>query len=69
LELYFSDFPFNEIQSLSVVKPKLSKVYDSGESREEKLKYADVQNLGNMIVQVYEFKEGVPAVKIGSFFW
>lgn len=22
-----------------------------------------------MIVQVYEFKEGVPAVKIGSFFW
>jgi len=22
-----------------------------------------------MIVEIYEFKEGVPALKIGSFFW
>jgi hypothetical protein len=25
--------------------------------------------LNNVIVEIYEFKEGVPSSKIGSFFW
>jgi hypothetical protein len=57
------------VQSLSVVKPKEVKVFESGSTREERIAFKDVQNLGNMIVEIYEFKEGVPALKIGSFFW
>ena len=69
LELYFSDYPFAQVQSLSVVKPKEVKAFESGSTREERIAFEDVQHLGNMIVEIYEFKEGVPALKIGSFFW
>lgn len=69
LELYFSDYPFDEIKSLSVIKPKMSKTFAPGQTREEKVAFSEVEHLNNVIVEIYEFKEGVPSSKIGSFFW
>jgi hypothetical protein len=58
-----------KVKSLSVIKPKIYKTFDSGEFREEKIFFSEVYHLKNVFVEIYEFKEGIPPLRVGSFFW
>lgn len=67
LELYFSEYPFSEFKDFSTIKPMQSISYAAGNSREEKL--SRPEQVKDMVVEIYESKEGKPAEKLDSYHW
>lgn len=69
LELYFSEYPFEDVKISSAVAPTKSVELNGAEFKVEKIERKDYEDLENMIVEVYEYKPNVAVKKITSFLW
>jgi len=54
LELYFSEYPFEEVKTFSAVKPSQVKQYQAGQFRVERLRREEYKGSNDMVVEIYE---------------
>jgi hypothetical protein len=70
LELYFSEYPFDDVSTFNSIRPSKQIVYEEvKETIEHSIKRADFESMKDVSVEITEHREGLAPKKISSFTW
>jgi hypothetical protein len=69
IELYFSEFPFQEVGTFSAVNATRSEKFTGKNFAVHVLKRADFADLGDSVVEVYEYRLNSPPKRVDRFLW
>lgn len=69
IELYFSEFPFQEVGAFSAVNATRSETFTGKGFEVHVLKRADFADLGDSVVEVYEYRQNAPPKRVDRFLW
>ena len=70
MELYFSEYPFDDVATFNSIRPSKQIVLEEvEETKEQILKRSDFAEMKDISVEVTELREGLCPKKISSFNW